>query len=303
MRRAIGWIIAVVIVGAIGLRLFQAGRQRTAGLRSTELKRETAAVPVSVAMAGTGTISSTLFFVGTIKGEDQVEVFSEAPGKLIRYTVREGDRVGESQLLALVDRAVTGMHFEPLRVKSPISGVAGRLFLDRGSAISPQVPIATVVKMDRVRAVFSVGEKELAKVKTGIKAEVRVDTYPGEVFIGELSRISPLIDPMTRSASSEVILPNRGHKLKPGMFADITLIIETHSSALLVERDAIVEDLAQGKSYLFVVEGDSAERKEVKTGIVRADTAEVVSGIEQGNRVIVKGQHYLQGGERVEVID
>lgn len=302
MKRAIGWIVAVIFLIAVGFRLFQAGQRRVVGQQRAKLQSSANPVPVRTATPRIGAISSILSYVGTVRGEDQVEVFSEAPGRLLRYTVKEGDGVSKNQLLALVDRAVTGMDFEPLKVRSPISGTVGRLLLDRGSAIGPQVPVAVVVRMDRVKVLFTVEEKELAKVKTGMKAEIRVDTYSGEVFVGKLTSISPIVDPRTRSASCEVTLKNRDHRLKPGMFAEIELLLETRDSAVLIQRDAVVEDLIESKSHVFVVEEDTCAKREVEIGLAHGDTVEILSGIEEGQVVVVKGQHYLKGGERVEIV-
>ena len=298
MRKAIAWIVVVVVVSVIGLRIYQT-RQRTKGKAVSE---EVATVPVAVVEPVVGDISSTLSFVGNIKGEYQVQVFAEVPGKLIRYTVNEGDRVNKDQVIALIVRSITGMEFEPVRVKSPISGIVGKLFLDQGSAVAPQIPVAMVVRMDKVKAVFNVGEKDLAKVRKGIVAEIRVDTYPKEVFKGTVTRISPIIDPMSRSATCEATIPNPKHKLKPGMFAEVDLLVEIHKSTILLPREAVIQDLEKGTFYLFVVKNGKAIKREVEIGLTSKDTIEIKAGINQEDKIIIKGQHYLKGEEEVEIV-
>ncbi|MEA3431439.1 MAG: efflux RND transporter periplasmic adaptor subunit [candidate division WOR-3 bacterium] len=298
MRKVIWWIISIFILSGIGFRIWES-RQR----QRITYRREDTVTPVAVTQPRTGGISSTLLFIGNIKGEDQVQVFSEAPGKLIRYTVNEGDRVNKDQVIALVDRSITGMEFEPVRVKSPLSGVIGKLFLDQGSSIALQLPVAMVVKMDRVKAVFNIGEKDLAKVRKGMVAEIKVDLYPDEVFKGTVTRISPVIDPLSRTALCEVLIPNPKHKLKPGAFAEIDLVVESHKSTILLPRDAVICDLEKNIYYLFVAEAGNAVKKEIEIGITASDTVEIKSGITSQDKIIIKGQHYLKGGEKIEIID
>lgn len=297
MRKAIVWIIVIVVVAVIGFRIYQA-RQRT---RKETASEGATAMTVAVIEPRVGDISYTLSFVGNIKGKDQVQVFSEAPGKLIRYTVNEGDKISKDEVIALIDRSVTGMEFEPFKVKSPISGVIGKLLLDQGSSIVPQIPVAVVVKMDKVKAVFNVGEKDLSKIRKGMYAEIRVDAYPDETFKGRVTRISPVVDPMSRSASCEVLLTNPRYKLKPGMFAEIEVLVEVHRSALLVPEDVVIKDLKQGINYIFLLEDSVARKREVELGISSGDTVEIVSGLNGGETVISKGQNFLQDGKKVKI--
>jgi len=157
--------------------------------------------------------------------------------------------------------------------------------------------------MDRVKAVFNIGEKDLASVSVGISAEIKVDAYPDEIFKGTVTTISPVIDPMSRTASCEVMLPNPQHKLKPGMFAEVNLVVETHKSAILLPQDAVIHDLGKNIFYIFVVENGTAKKKEVEIGITAKNTVEIKSGIGEQDNVIIKGQHYIEGGERVEIVD
>jgi len=159
------------------------------------------------------------------------------------------------------------------------------------------------VKMDRVKAVFNIGEKDLAKVRKGMVAEIKVDLYPDEVFKGTVTRISPVIDPLSRSALCEVLIPNPKHKLKPGAFAEIDLVVENRKSTILLPRDAVICDLEKNIYYLFVAEAGNAVKKEIEIGITASDTVEIRSGITSQDKIIIKGQYYLKGGEKIEIID
>lgn len=298
MKKRVIWIISILLILAVSYRLMKSFRSS----RRTLVKEEPTSISVAVEEPKIGSIESLLSFVGDIKGEEQVTVFSEVPGKLLRYTVQEGDWIEKGKILGLVDRAVTAMEFEEVKLKSPISGIVGRLYLDKGSTISPQTPVAMVAKMDRVRISFAIAEKDITKVIKGQRAQIRVDAYPGKIFSGKVSRITPVCDSMTRTFPGEIIVANPQHKLKPGMFAEVNIVVETHRNTLLLPREAVLEDRLRNIFYLFVVKDNKAVKKEIEIGLTKNDIVEIESGLKLEEKVIVAGQHYLKGGEKVKIV-
>jgi multidrug efflux pump subunit AcrA (membrane-fusion protein) len=300
MNRRIIWVIFVAfILGAVFLLRVKMGNVN----KKARDDVSEALVPVAIQEVGSGDLESVLSFVGDIKGEDQVTVYSEATGRLSRYLVEEGSWVEKDQVIALVDRAVTGMEFEEAKVKSPLTGTVGRLYLDKGSAIGLETPVALIARMDRVKVEFNIPEKDMVKVSKGCEVRVRVDAYPDRTFHGEVTRISPVIDPLTRSAYAEVTLSNLEHKLKPGMFAEIDIVVGSSRGAMVVPKEGILEDLNSGRSFVFVVEDGRAVKREIKTGISQGGLVEVKSGLTFSEKVVVSGHHYLKGGEKVEVVE
>lgn len=299
MGKKIVWIVIGIIVIAAVYRVVRIVQSRA------EIAQEKTAPPrpVSTVKVKIGKISSSLSFVGDVKGEDEVDVHPEVTGKLIKYLVEVGKEVEKDQTLALVDRGITAMKYEPAPVKSPISGVVSKLDLDRGSMVAPQIPVAEVVKMERVKIKFNVGEKNLGKIWNGQRAQIKVDAYPKQVFQGKVSKVSPVCDPATRSIPVEVTVGNPGHKLKPGMFAELTLTTAVHFNVLLLPREAVVEDVERKIKYIFVAKDNKAIKREVKAGLVSDKKIEIVSGVKRDEMVIIKGQHWLKDGEEIEIVD
>ncbi len=299
MRKKVIWIVVIVLIIGIGYRVMT---------RKENVDRKTGGVgegiiPVAIQEVQSGDLELILSFVGDIKGEDQVTVYSEATGRLSRYLVEEGNWVKKDQVIALVDRAVTGMEFEEAKVKSPLSGTVGRLYLDKGSTISLETPVALIARMDRVKVEFSIPEKDMVKVYKEQQARVKVDAYPDRTFNGKVTRLSPVVDPVTRSAYTEVTLSNPDHSLKPGMFAEIDIVVVSSKGAVVVPKEAILEDSDSKSSFVFVVEGGSAVKKVVETGISQQGLVEVKSGLTFGEKMVITGQHYLKDGDRVEVVE
>jgi len=300
MRKKIIWIIVIVLILGIGYAV----RTRKEMIKEkTKEDVSEAFVPVAIEVVKSGNLESVLSFVGDIKGEDQVTVYSEATGRLSRYLVEEGSRVEKDEVIALVDRAVTGMEFEEAKVKSPLSGTVGRLYLDKGGAIGLDTQVALVAKMDRVKVEFNIPEKDMVKVSKGLGVRVRVDAYPDTIFNGVVTRLSSVVDPVTRTTYAEITLSNPHHQLKPGMFAEISIVIASSKGVMVVAKEGILEDLSAGSSFVFVVEDGRAVKKEIETGIFQGGLVEVKYGLSLGEKVIIVGHHYLKGGEEVEVVE
>ena len=123
----------------------------------------------------------------------------------------------------------------------------------------------SVVDITNVRMVASLVEKDFRRVSVGIDAEVATDAFPGETFKGKVSRVAPVFDTATRTASMEIEVPNPGFRLKPGMYARVGVIIEQHKDAIVVPTNAVVD--ANGTRGVYVNVNGTAQFRPVKTGI------------------------------------
>lgn len=267
--------------------------------------QEQPAVLVKVMNVEKGNIREVLSCVGDIKAQEEIIVYSKVSGKLIENTVSEGDIVKKNEVLALIDRDEVGFKFEKAPVVSPIDGIVGRIYLDKGTHIrassdmSSGTPVALVVDMDKMYVKINVIEKDIPKVKKGQKAEIMVDAYPDEIFTGEVDRISPVVDLASRTALAEIKLSNTDHRLKSGMFARVKVITSVHENALIVPIEAIVYQ--EGNANLFVVEQNIARLREVKIGFKDAGGVEIASGLKEGEKVIIEGAYGLKNNTRVKV--
>jgi len=268
------------------------------GKKTAEIKK--AGIPVEVAVVQEKQLQEILKFTGDIEGKDQVQVYSKVPGKLIEYKVQEGEPIEKQDVIALIDRDVTGFKFEPAPVEAPISGVVAKTYLDQGDNVNPQVPVAVVADMDEVKVKIEIVEVDYPKVKLEQTAKVIVDAYPDKEFTGILSKFSTLVDPNTRTATAEITIPNPGHLLIPGMFARISLLVGEHK-ALVVPRDAILRLPGTGVYYCFKVEENQAKKALIELGIKENNDQEIKEGLKEGDLVILSGQGILQTGAAVEI--
>ena len=183
-------------------------------------------------------------------------------------------------------------------VVSPVDGFVGRRNLDAGAFAGANTPMISVVDIGIVRMVANLVEKDFRRVQAGAPALVEVDAFPGEQFTGHVSRVAPVFDPATRTATMEIEVPNPGFRLKPGMYARVRLTAERKPDALTVPRAAIVD--VQGKRGVYVVaEGDVARFQEVQTGLSDVDRIEILNGVTEGTKVVTTGSLAIRDGERV----
>jgi RND family efflux transporter MFP subunit len=187
-------------------------------------------------------------------------------------------------------------------VVSPVDGFVGRRNLDSGAFAGGNTPIISVVDIGIVRMVANLVEKDFRRVQAGAPALVEVDAFPGEQFTGHVSRVAPVFDPATRTATMEIEVPNPGYRLKPGMYARVRLTAERKPDALTVARAAVVD--VQGRRGVYVIEeGDIARFREVQTGLSDTERIEILSGVPEGTRVVTTGALAIRDGERILTAD
>jgi len=270
------------------------------GCAKKEMKVEKK-IPVEVAKVEFKELRDILKFTGTIEGKEQVQVFPKAGGKLIKYLVKEGDFVKKDDVIALIDRDITGFKYEPHKVQSPISGEVLKADLDKGSLVGPRTPIAIVGDISKVKVRIEIAEVDYPKVKIGDKAILKVDAYPDKEFEGKLTELDKYVNPQTRTAQAEIEVPNEEGLLIPGSFARITLFTGTHK-ALTMPLDALLRMPGTGSYYCFKVANDKAKKVFLKIGIIQDNLVEIKAGLKKGDLVIVSGQGALEEGVPVKPI-
>jgi len=126
-------------------------------------------------------------------------------------------------------------------ITSPVNGFVSKRAVDPGAYVSQQTPVADVVDITRVRLVANVVEKDLKELETGNETRVQVDAFPGETFKGRIARVSPVLDPATRTAPIEIEIANPTYRLKPGMYARVGITTQTKKQALVLPSSAVVD--------------------------------------------------------------
>jgi HlyD family secretion protein len=183
-------------------------------------------------------------------------------------------------------------------ITSPVTGFVSKRAVDPGAFVGQNAPVVEVVDVHTVRLVANVVEKDLRELKVGDSATVVVDAFPGEDFIGRIARISPILDPATRTAPIEIEIPNPTSRLKPGMYARVTVTVGTKKETLTVPVTAMV-DLGGRRGVFMPLPDNTAAFHVVQVGIENSDLVEVLNGVNEGDQVITTGAAALRDGDRI----
>jgi len=186
-------------------------------------------------------------------------------------------------------------------VTAPIDGIVGRRYVDLGAYVTTSgTPIVTIVAMDTVKVRVPISERDIAKIRPGLEAHLRVDAYADEVFTGTVQRLSPLIDPASRSAEVEIHIANPAHRLKPGMFARVALLVAQQHDVVVIPRDGLHVD--EHGAAVFVVQDGVAHLQRVTTGLQDDTRVAIVDGLAPGTDIVLAGQQGLQDQTPVQVV-
>jgi membrane fusion protein (multidrug efflux system) len=195
-------------------------------------------------------------------------------------------------------RAELGVAERALRdasVRAPFSGWIARRDVSRGEYVRPGQPLFELVALDPIEVEFSVAERDSARVHIGQQVAVKVAPFPEESFAGEVTVISPTIDPKTRTLRVQARIANADGRLRPGLFARTDLGVAKREGALLVPEEAVLQR-SDGEVVFVATPDDHARRVVVKTGLQRGGQVEIVEGLGAEDEVIVRGHAALVDG-------
>lgn len=207
--------------------------------------------------------------------------------------------LAEAQALAEAKRAL----IKKKQIHAPFSGTLGIRHVDVGQYLKEGSVIVPLQKLDSVYVDFMLPESHLSALTVGQKLDTTVQAYPGQTFRGVISAFDPGIDVGTRSIKVRATLPNPHKILRPGMFADVRILLSKKREVLTVPDTAITYN-PYGDS-VFIIEQDRqglvVKVKQVVTGETRNGRVEIIKGLNAGERVVSAGQVKLRNGMPVNI--
>lgn len=184
---------------------------------------------------------------------------------------------------------------------SPINGLVTERLYDPGDVYSSaDGRIVTVIQIDKVKVQVNISEMYFPSVYIGMPVDIRLDVYPGEVFVGNISLIYPAIDPATRTFTIEITIPNSNEKIRPGMFARVMLNFGEKES-VLVSDVAVQKQVGSNERFIFVIKDGVAHRRVITPGRIIGNEYEVLSGVVAGEEVVIAGAQKLLDQAEVEI--
>ncbi len=189
------------------------------------------------------------------------------------------------------------------RITAPYDGVVTWRFSDTGALVqagtsnTSGLPVVTLAQINVLRLRIPVPESLAGKIRIGDSADVHVQAT-GEHFTGKVERFTDALDPSTRTMQVEIDVPNPTYHLQPGMYADVRLSANSRDNALTIPIEAVRHD-GNKTSVLALDPKDRVQSREVQVGVMSSDRAEILSGLAEGERVLVGNLGSYQVGEKV----
>lgn len=191
--------------------------------------------------------------------------------------------------------------YEYTTIRAPISGVITFKGVERGDIASPRDHLLTITNLDQLVIRVNVSELEAPYLRVGDRVSVRVDAYAGSEFAGSIRRIFPAADPATRLVPVEVEMINRDDRIFPGLFARVQFKTERRENALVIPVDAVLTS-PQGERYVFIVNDDTAHYRLVTTGMRTDRFVEIIDGLSENEKVVVRGASALRDRSPVQIV-
>ena len=184
---------------------------------------------------------------------------------------------------------------------SPIDGVVGSIGLSLGDTASPAAPAAIVSDTAQLQVEVMVSESEVSYIQKGSEVNVNINAVQEQAFKGQVESIASVADPTKRNFTVKVALPNPDGRIKSGMFAELKIDTFSKKNIIAIPVGGVIPK--GGREIVFIVDQDNRAREgEVKTGIKNDQYIEIISGLQAGQEVIVKGNTLVSDGTLVRVV-
>ena len=206
----------------------------------------------------------------------------------------------EAQLHAVSDRMLY------LKVRAPFNGVVTKRYVDPGAMVQNALeqreatPIVDILDASVIRLTVYLPEADVAYISKGTSVDVSFPELGDALYHAKVSRTSKSLDPVSNTMTVEIDLDNKEGKLKPGMFARVHFELRTQKEVLALPLSTLV--LKQDASYVYVVKANVAHLVEVKKGLEDQTSFQVLSGVQAGDQVVVKGKNTISDGRKVQIV-
>lgn len=201
---------------------------------------------------------------------------------------------------ALADLGVAERALRDATVTAPFAGLIAQRFVSRGEFVSAGQKLVELVSLDPIEVEFRLTEADSSRVEAGQKVAIRVAPFPDEVFTGEVTVVSPVIDEKTRTLRVKAQVANEQARLRPGLFARVDLGVSNRSNVVMIPEEAVLQR-ADGAVVFRADATNRVERLVVSTGLIQDGRIEIAGGLAVGDRIVVRGHFRLADGQPVSL--
>jgi membrane fusion protein, multidrug efflux system len=219
--------------------------------------------------------------------------------RVITLPEYERERTAFAAAQAQVDQLRTRIGYAT--VTAPVSGVVTEKHAEAGDVVGNQARLFTIADISEIVVRVGVSELDVVELRPGDVAHITLDAFPNSALRGRIRRVFPVAEPQTRLVPVEVVFDAPSARLaRPGFLARVTFDLATSENVLLLPVGAVLG--AQGSQAVFLVEDGRAVRRQVTTGLTSQGRIEILSGLAEGEQVVVTGNNALREGMTVRTV-
>ncbi len=234
---------------------------------------------------------------GLQQAQDSLDIFNKQTVSDNKDSASNGVQSAEASRDAVETQlAVLRSQLADYTVTSPIDGVISAKNIEVTNMVSAASVPFTINDTNTVTVNVNVSESIINRINVGDSVDV---SSSGQEIKGTVKTVNTVAD-STGTYAVEVNVPNPDGSLKPGMFANISFVSESSDDTLVVPRNTVIEK--DDKTYVYILNGTTAVKKQVETGIDDGENIEIKSGVTEGDKIVITGQSYLNDGDTVNIV-
>jgi len=296
---AISGFIAFRVLGIINPNAIPGNK--TNSENTAEDPAEESVFAINTVMSREMEVSEYLELNGDVIAANKVDVYPETAGKIIRIPVKVGSYVRKDAVVAWIDSSRPGMTYAESPVKSPITGTVTGVYGTVGAMAAPQGPLLSVGDLSSLQVNVYIPEIFTSRIYKRMAGTLSFETFPGESFSARVVEISPVVDPVSRTMEVKLSISGGSGMIKAGMFAEVSLVIEKKSDAIVVPAGCIVQRF--DSTYIFTIHGDLVEMTPVITGIAENGFTEILEGLDADQEIVFQGMNLLENGAKIRIVN
>lgn len=193
------------------------------------------------------------------------------------------------------------IQLQKMKVKAPFKGVIVDLpYYTPGTKVMVNQKMVELMDYSQLYAEVFYPAKELNRIQIGQPLRVTHYSLSNDTLWGEVKQVAPALNPDTRSFKASILVDNENHLLRPGMFVKVETIVDRRDSVIVIPRDIILSK-RQGKT-VFIVDKGAAFERTISSGLENAEQVEVLEGLKEGDRLVIKGFESLRNRSKVKIV-
>ncbi|MTI70992.1 MAG: efflux RND transporter periplasmic adaptor subunit [Firmicutes bacterium] len=210
----------------------------------------------------------------------------------------EAAKGGVNQAQVQYDQALDSL--DNTSIEAPISGKVASVNIEAGEFATTSQPSMTIVDTDKVYVQINVTENIINELFKGKGVKVDIESASSKDILGKIDSVSPAPDSRTQMYPVKIYMENNNGLIKPGMFAQVRLDTNIKNNTMVVKSEAVVEE--NGEKVVFIISDNIAKLRKVNVGLDTGEYIEILGGLKGNEKLIIKGQNYVEDGSKVKVV-